>query len=99
MARLLEAGITVLLLSTVAVPAQSQDASSLQNQPTQAIQSTHERPTAKPAPTRLEAVKPNAPTEIQPPSKTVAERDRVQLEHYLQRTLPVGVTNDQISGF
>lgn len=97
MQRLFEAGLTVLLMTTFGVPVQampeSEQSSSVQpaiEQPTQAVVE------AKQVSQREEKALPEARAEA---SVELSERDRIHLEHYLQRPLPVGVVSDQVTGY
>lgn len=105
MNRVTRLGLSALILATLVAPAaQAEEPTTLQNQPIQTTQPidgrSNEPPTVQssPQPTRIQAGVPASTPAAQPTSATVSERDRVQLEHYLQRPLPVGLENNQVNG-
>ncbi|MDX2242821.1 MAG: hypothetical protein NW224_19250 [Leptolyngbyaceae cyanobacterium bins.302] len=99
MTRLLEAGLTVLLVSTLGMPAQanSEVQPATENQPTIAQPATVQTPQPKVEAKRVQDTRGNDTNTAK--TAEVSERDRVQLEHYLQRPLPTGVVNEQVTGF
>lgn len=99
MTRLLEAGLTVLLVSTLGIPAEAnpETPTAIDNQPTIAQPAIVQTPQPKVEAKRVQATRVDGTNTTK--TSELSERDRVQLEHYLQRPLPTGIVNDQVSGF